>query len=71
MAPQHPEWKEDPLIGAVLKGDLQPVVAGGLEAAAKLVMVTHAGMTTDEFSKIVEDWLAAPGIRNSIVHTRT
>ena len=57
LVPQHPEWKEDPLIGAVLKGDLQPVVAGGMEAAAKLVMVTHAGMTTDEFSTIVEDWL--------------
>jgi phosphoglycolate phosphatase-like HAD superfamily hydrolase len=59
LAPQHPEWKEDPLIGAVLKGDLHPVVAGGLEAAAKLVMVTHAGMTTDEFSTIVEDWLVS------------
>lgn len=59
LAPQHPEWKEDPLIGAVLKGDLQPVVAGGLEAAVKIVMVTHAGMTTDEFSTIVKDWLVS------------
>src|SRR5580700_10841101 len=59
LAPQHSEWKEDPLIGAVLKGDLHPVVAGGLETAAKLVMVTHAGMTTDEFSTIVEGWLVS------------
>ena len=59
LAPQHPEWQEDPLISSVLKGDLRPVVAGGLEAAAKLVMLTHAGMTTDEFSTIVEDWLVS------------
>ncbi len=58
LAPQHPEWREDPLLGAVLKGDLQPVVAGGMEAAAKLVMVTHAGMTTEEFATIVGDWIA-------------
>ena len=28
------------------------------ESLLKLIMATHAGMTTDEFSKIVSDWIA-------------
>lgn len=59
LAPQHPEWNEDPVFSAVLKGDLKPVVAGGLHAVAELVMATHAGMTTDEFSIIVQDWITS------------
>ena len=31
----------------------------GERGLVELIMVTHAGMTTDEFSKIVTDWLAA------------
>lgn len=33
-------------------------LAGGEKALLKLVMTTHAGMTTDEFQKTVADWLA-------------
>ena len=53
LAPQHPEWKDRPLFAAVLGGDLKAVAAGGERAAIELGMITHAGMTTDEFSKIV------------------
>lgn len=59
LAPQHPEWKDRPLFAAVLGGDLKAVAAGGERAAIELGMITHAGMTTDEFSKIVRDWLAS------------
>ena len=58
LAPQHPEWKDKPLFAAVLQGDMKTLAAGGLHAVVELAMITHAGMTTDEFSKIVQDWIA-------------
>jgi len=57
LAPQHPEWKDKPLYLAVLEGDMKTVAAGGLRGLLELATVTHAGMTTDEFSKIVEEWI--------------
>ena len=58
LAPQHPEWKDKPLYAAVLEGDLKTVAAGGLRGLLELATITHAGMNTDDFSKIVEDWIA-------------
>jgi hypothetical protein len=29
MAPGHPEWKDNPLVAAVLAGDMKTVAAGG------------------------------------------
>ena len=42
----------------MLEGDLKAVAAGGEQALLEMVMATHAGMTTDEFEKIVTDWIA-------------
>jgi phosphoserine phosphatase len=58
LAPQHPEWKQEQPFKAVLEGDLKAVMAGGEHALLELVMATHAGNTTEEFSQIVKDWLA-------------
>jgi len=58
LAPQHPEWKNKQPFKAVLEGDLKTVLAGGEHALLKLVMATHAGMTTEAFAQIVLDWLA-------------
>jgi phosphoglycolate phosphatase-like HAD superfamily hydrolase len=58
MAPRHPEWKDNPLYAAVLAGDLKTVAAGGVKGVLELVTITHAGMTTDDFAKIVKDWIA-------------
>jgi len=58
LAPQHPEWKEKQPFKAALEGDIKTLLAGGEEALVELVVATHAGMTTDEFAKIVKDWLA-------------
>jgi phosphoglycolate phosphatase-like HAD superfamily hydrolase len=57
LGPQHPEWKDNPLYAAVLEGDMKTVAAGGERAILELATITHAGMTTDEFSNIVEDWI--------------
>jgi hypothetical protein len=58
LAPQHPEWKTKEPFASLLKGDVKGAMAGGEKAIAKIIMVTHAGMTTAEFEKIVKDWIA-------------
>jgi hypothetical protein len=59
LAPQHPEWKDNPLYAAAVAGDMKTVAAGGIKGVLELATITHAGMTTDEFAKIVEDWIAS------------
>ena len=58
LAPQHPEWKTQEPFASLLKGDVNTALAGGEPAIARIVMATHAGMTTDEFAQIVRDWIA-------------
>ncbi len=58
LAPQHPEWKEKEPFASLLKGDVKAALAGGEPAIAEVIMVTHAGMTTQEFETIVKDWIA-------------
>jgi phosphoglycolate phosphatase-like HAD superfamily hydrolase len=58
LAPQHPEWKDEEPFASLLKGDLKGALAGGEPAIFKIITVTHSGMTTDEFEKIVGDWVA-------------
>jgi hypothetical protein len=57
LAPQHPEWNDKEPFASVLKGDLKSALAGGEHALLEMVMAAHAGMTTEEFEKIVTDWL--------------
>jgi len=63
LAPQHPEWKDKEPFASLLRGDVKAALAGGQKAALEIVMATHAGMTTEEFQKIVKDWIAAAGNR--------
>src|SRR5688500_15220542 len=58
LAPQHPEWKTTQPFQAVLEGDMRAMAAAGEKGLVELIAVTHAGMTSDEFSKIGSDWLA-------------
>jgi phosphoglycolate phosphatase-like HAD superfamily hydrolase len=58
LAPQHPEWKDKEPFASLLKGDVKGALAGGEKAILEIVMATHAGMTTEEFEKIVADWIA-------------
>jgi len=57
LAPEHPEWQQRQPFQAVLEGDLRALAESGEKGLLELVMATHAGMTTDEFSSIVEDWI--------------
>jgi hypothetical protein len=56
LAPQHPEWKEQRPFKFILGGDMKALLADGKSMMA-LMAVSHAGMTTDDFTKTVKEWL--------------
>ena len=58
LAPLHPEWKNTQPFKAALEGDMKTLAESGEHGMAELVMATHAGMTTEEFEKIITDWFA-------------
>ncbi len=58
LASQHPEWSRKQPFKAVLQGDMKTVMAEGAPAAMAILAATHAGMTPEEFERIVSDWLA-------------
>jgi phosphoserine phosphatase len=57
LAPQHPEWKDKEPFASVLKGDVKAALAGGEQALVEMAMATHAGTTSEEFEKVVTDWI--------------
>jgi len=57
LLPQHPEWKHEEPFASLLKGDMKAVAAMPEKEIVKLMAATHAGMTTDEFSQIVTQWI--------------
>jgi hypothetical protein len=59
LAPQHPEWKEKQPFKAVLENDMKALVAAGEKGLMEIMMTAHAGMTTEEFEKIIKEWVAA------------
>ena len=58
LAPQHPEWQTREPFASILKGDVRAALAGGERALGELMIATHAGTTTEEFARIVGDWIA-------------
>jgi len=58
LAPQHPEWQERQPFKAVLDRDIKALAALGETGFLKIMAATHTGITTDDFAKIVADWLA-------------
>lgn len=57
LAPQHPEWNDKEPFASLLKGDVKAALAGGEASLVQIVMATHAGLTTEEFEKAVNDWI--------------
>ena len=56
---QKPELKQDPMVQAAMKGDFAKLLAGPHhDGLLHIVALTHAGMTTDQFRKRVQMWLA-------------
>jgi phosphoglycolate phosphatase-like HAD superfamily hydrolase len=59
LAPQHPEWKDKEPFRSLLAGDVKGALGGGQKALVELMAATHAGLTTEEFQRIVQDWIAS------------
>lgn len=59
LAPRHPEWKDREPFKSVLAGDMAGLAATGEHGLLEIVAASHAGMTTEEFKGIVEQWFAA------------
>ena len=59
LAPRHPEWKNQQPFKAALENDMKRLTASGMEGLLKLLFASHAGMTTTEFEKIVQEWMGS------------
>lgn len=59
MAPEHPEWKSEEPFRSALAGDMKALGDQGLEGLLKIVMVSHAGMESEEFNSLVKKWVAS------------
>ena len=61
MAPQHPEWKSQNPYKAVLEGDTEYLINDYMNNHGKelfeLVLATHAGVTVQDFNKMVLEFL--------------
>ncbi|WP_394034992.1 HAD family hydrolase [Xanthobacter albus] len=58
LAPKHPEWQAVQPFKAALEGDMKTLGTLGEDGLLKIVMETHAGMSTAEFEKIIKGWIA-------------
>jgi len=54
---QHPEWRDRQPFKAAIENDMKALAADGEEGLVKLVMASHAGMTSDEFAASVAAFL--------------
>lgn len=57
LAADHPEWRTQEPFQSAIDGDIKKLTAGGQEAVMKVLLAAHAGMTAEEFSRSVSDWL--------------
>ncbi len=57
LAPKHPEWKNKQPFKAVLENDMKTIMASGHKGLEEILMLSHAGITTEEFEQVVQDWV--------------
>ncbi|HEX4517653.1 MAG TPA: HAD family hydrolase [Polyangiaceae bacterium] len=58
LAKTHPAWRTQKPFASVLEDNVAELAASGERGFLELVAATHAGMTTDEFARSVNDWIA-------------
>ena len=59
LAPKHPEWKSTQPFKALLERDTKSLAATGEKGLLTIMAATHAGLSTEEFSKAVLDWVTS------------
>jgi phosphoglycolate phosphatase-like HAD superfamily hydrolase len=56
LAPQRPEWKTKEPFRSLLQNDMRGVVASGEKGLLEIMAASHAGTSTEEFTRAVLDW---------------
>lgn len=57
LAPEHPEWQNQEPFKAILENNQEAISQFTEKELVEIIAVTHAGITTKAFIKIVKDWL--------------
>lgn len=57
MSADHPEWKDQQPFKAVLEGDKAALAAMGEKGLLEIVATTHAGMSIEQFTAVVPEWM--------------
>ena len=58
LVAKHQEWRTRQPFQAVLEGNVKALVSLDERGLRDIITATHSGITTDQFSAIVADWLA-------------
>jgi phosphoglycolate phosphatase-like HAD superfamily hydrolase len=58
LAPDHPEWEDNPALRAALSRDHEEIASFGMAGVARIVAASHTGITTEELAHAVRDWIA-------------
>ncbi|MCX7892069.1 MAG: haloacid dehalogenase-like hydrolase [Burkholderiales bacterium] len=58
LVAKNPALAKQPALKAAAAGDLKALAARGERGLAELVAATHANVTSDEFARIVREWVA-------------
>jgi phosphoserine phosphatase len=58
LAPEHPEWMTTEPFKSALTADMDAFAKFTMDDLLAVVAASHAGMTTDDFERIVRDWIA-------------
>ena len=56
LARERPEWRTKQPFKALLDHDMHRVAAAGEKGLLEIMAASHAGLSTDEFSKVVLNW---------------
>jgi phosphoglycolate phosphatase-like HAD superfamily hydrolase len=58
LSEEHPEWKTQQPFRAVLENDKATLAATGEKGLLQIMAATHAGMSTEAFTRAVTHWIA-------------
>lgn len=58
MASAHPEWATEEPFKSAIEDDMTSLMLQGSEGVMKLIMATHTGISNDEFTQNVQNWLS-------------
>jgi len=57
-APQHPEWKDDPVFQALAANDRTALQKLGVKPVLEFLAVANSGMTVSDYDRSIRNWLA-------------